>query len=850
MKNSREHINGLQRLRSQRNFFWLIAKTKCVNIHNDIERAQKMKAVIMAGGEGTRLRPLTCNRPKPMVPVAGRPVMEHIVRLLKTHGIDDVAVTLQYLPDHIMEYFGDGSDFSVRMRYYIENKPLGTAGSVKNAEDFLDETFIVISGDALTDIDLTKAVSFHREKGAMATLVLKRVDVPLEYGVVVTDRDGKIIRFLEKPGWGEVFSDTVNTGIYILSPEVFDYYERDQVFDFGRDLFPLLMKENRIMYGYITDDYWCDIGDINAYIQANFDAMDKKVKVTVPGIEIRRGVWTGRGTVIDESASIEGPCIIGDCCRIKGGAVIGSHTVIGDNCVVEENGSIKRSIIWKNSIIGEKAEIRGSVICCRAVIDSGVSAFEGSVVGEGSHIGERTMIRPSVKIWPGKFVDRCMELCDNIVWGYRAGRHLFGNRGVTGTVNIDMTPEFAAKLGAAFAAAIKDRGIVGVSCDGTPAAMMIKSALVSGLLSAGVHVNDYNRLLLPALRSAVRLYRLDGGIHAGVCSGNRQRLTMDFIDSAGRNIDKSVERKVESLFYRDDFGRCDAGCLKSVTEIPDFSDFYLKNILSRIKSEKLDYRIAMRNGPEHITKSMTSLLADAGCVVEIADTDRLSDIKQFCDFVRTGGYDIGVSIEETCEKMLLVDAMGRLVTEDMFLALVSLVILKKMRGSTLVVPVSASHAIEKLAEEYQGSVVRTRTAARDIMAGLLARETKEELMEQFTMHFDAAAGLVKLLDFMKTNGTSLHEMVDMLPKIHMRRTEVECSWDAKGRVIKKIIQEHYGSKVEMIDGVKVYNDKGWVLVLPDADRPVCSVIGEGFSEEFAEELTNIYARKIREISRG
>ena len=210
-----------------------------------------MKAVIMAGGEGTRLRPLTCNRPKPMVPVAGRPVMEHIVRLLKSHGMDKIAVTLQYLPDHICEYFGDGSQFDVRMRYYIENKPLGTAGSVKNAEDFLDETFLVISGDALTDVDLTKAISFHREKGAFATLILKRVDVPLEYGVVVTDGEGKIIRFLVKPGWGEVFSDTANTGIYILSPEIFDYYKKDQVFDFGRDLFPLLMKEKRSMYGYV-----------------------------------------------------------------------------------------------------------------------------------------------------------------------------------------------------------------------------------------------------------------------------------------------------------------------------------------------------------------------------------------------------------------------------------------------------------------------------------------------------------------------------------------------------------------------------------------------------------------------
>ena len=314
-----------------------------------------MKAVIMAGGEGTRLRPLTCNRPKPMVPVAGRPVMEHIVRLLKSHGMDKIAVTLQYLPDHICEYFGDGSQFDVRMRYYTENKPLGTAGSVKNAEDFLDETFLVISGDALTDVDLTKAISFHREKGAFATLILKRVDVPLEYGVVVTDGEGKIIRFLEKPGWGEVFSDTVNTGIYILSPEIFDYYKKDQVFDFGRDLFPLLMKEKRSMYGYVTDDYWCDIGDIEAYMQACFDILDGRVRVDIPGIEIKQGYGlTGdyRREVRQDRWTVHNRRRLPYKGRRRNRKLHGDRRQLCRG----EYGSIKRSILWKNSFIGEKAK--------------------------------------------------------------------------------------------------------------------------------------------------------------------------------------------------------------------------------------------------------------------------------------------------------------------------------------------------------------------------------------------------------------------------------------------------------------------------------------------------------------
>ena len=195
-----------------------------------------MKVIIMAGGEGSRLRPLTCDRPKPMVPIVNRPMMEHIVALLKRYGMTDIGVTLQYLPAQIKSYFGDGRELGVQMQYFIEESPLGTAGSVKNAGAFLDETFLVISGDALTDFDLKKAVDFHRAKGGVATLVLTSVATPLDYGVVIAGEDGQISQFLEKPSWGEVFSDTVNTGIYILEPEALQYVPENAMFDFAKEI--------------------------------------------------------------------------------------------------------------------------------------------------------------------------------------------------------------------------------------------------------------------------------------------------------------------------------------------------------------------------------------------------------------------------------------------------------------------------------------------------------------------------------------------------------------------------------------------------------------------------------------
>ncbi len=814
-----------------------------------------MKAVIMAGGEGTRLRPLTCNRPKPMVPVAGRPVMEHIAALLVNHGIHDIAVTLHYLPDIISGHFGDGGQFGVRMRYYIENKPLGTAGSVRNAESFLDDTFLVISGDALTDIDITKAIQFHKERDAMATLVLKRVDIPLEYGVVVTDGEGRIIRFLEKPGWGEVISDTVNTGIYILSPEIFSYFGANKVFDFSRDLFPILLGENKRLFGYVAEDYWCDIGDINAYIKANFDVLDRRVRAEIPGKEIKKGIWIGQDTSIDKNVRLEAPCVIGSGCHIRDGSIIAGYSIIGDNTLIADRSSIKRSVIWKNSNIGSNAQLRGSIICSRAHLEPGVSAFESSVVGESSTIGERTMIRPGIKIWPGKSVGPGMEVESNIVWGSRAARQLFGNRGVSGTVNIDMTPEFAAKLGASFGAVIKNRGIIGVGCDGTASSTMIRNALVSGLMSAGVHVNDYNVLLLPSMRAAVRFYRLDGGIYAGTCNGGSQRLTLDFIDKTGSSINRAVEKKIENVFVRDDFARCEGDCLKEAAEIKGFQDFYIKNVINEMKSDRLDFNILLNEGSLLGTRIVRDLLTELGCSVKcitIGDDSQegLPDMGHFCRYVKNNGFDLGVSIEDSCEKMLLVDSAGKLLTEDVFIALISMVLFRKLSGGTVVVPVSASQAIDTMADMYHGNVIRTKTSTSDIMGRLLGRDAKEELLEQFSMHFDAVACLVKLLDFLNVNGSSLHEMVQMLPEIHMRRQEVECSWDKKGKVIRKLIQEHSGSRMDTLEGVKVYDEKGWVLVLPDAERPMCSVIGEGASEEFAEELTNIYARKVREISRS
>ncbi|HYZ92515.1 MAG TPA: NDP-sugar synthase, partial [Actinomycetota bacterium] len=265
-----------------------------------------MKAVIMAGGQGTRLRPLTSNQPKPMLPIANRPIMEHIVNLLRRHGYTEQIATVQFLSSVIRSYFGNGEDLGVHLTYATEETPLGTAGSVKNAQDELqDERFVVISGDALTDVDLKKLVAFHKEREAVATICLKSVPNPLEFGVVITREDGSIERFLEKPNWGEVFSDTINTGMYVLEPEVFDFIPEDTVFDFSEDLFPLLLDKGLPIFGYVADGYWTDVGNVDAYLSAQRDVLNGDVDVEIPGFALGERIWLGEGAEIDPGARID-----------------------------------------------------------------------------------------------------------------------------------------------------------------------------------------------------------------------------------------------------------------------------------------------------------------------------------------------------------------------------------------------------------------------------------------------------------------------------------------------------------------------------------------------------------------
>ena len=337
--------------------------------------------MILAAGVGSRLDPLTRNVPKPLVPIVNRPVMEYLVELLKKHDFTEIVVNLHYLGEQIEEYFGDGARWGVKIHWQREEKLWGDAGSVKRAQEFLqDDTFVVIGGDDLTDMDLTRLVRNHREKGALATIALSLVDDPSEYGIVLMNEDSRITRFLEKPKGEVIFSNTANTGVYVFQPEIFELIPRGTFYLFGKQVFPLLLEQHLPLYGQLTAAYWKDVGNLKIYQQTHKDMLEGRVNVSLPYAEVRKFVWMGNNVQIDETAEIGYPVAIGNNVQIKAGAKVLENTVIGNDCAVEENAVVRDSILWDGAVVMPGTQLERCVVGKDCRIQTDAAIFDGIVI--------------------------------------------------------------------------------------------------------------------------------------------------------------------------------------------------------------------------------------------------------------------------------------------------------------------------------------------------------------------------------------------------------------------------------------------------------------------------------------
>ncbi|HML05659.1 MAG TPA: NDP-sugar synthase [Methanobacterium sp.] len=371
----------------------------------------------MAGGKGTRLRPLTLVRPKPMIPLANKPIIEYTVDRLSKFGFKDIIMTLNYMSTNIKNYFKDGSEFGVNINYSVEKWPLGTGGSVKKAEKYIDDTFMVLSGDVLTEVNFKDVLKFHKEKGALATMVLTEVEDPSHFGIAVMDNDNKIKEYLEKPSPEDAFSNVANTGIYIFEPEIFDFFKKEGEIDFSNDIFPEIIKNDAGIYGYVFDGYWNDIGRPETFKQATYDILDQKIEQDFYKSKIEESVgkigdiWVGENVSINKKARIEGPVVIGNNCTIEKGCKISKGSVLGDNVSIGRDVKIDGAIILSDSIIEDNSYLNGCIVDTKCLIDKNTVLEDGVIAGSLVEIGKNSIVRSSrsitnnMKILPGSIID-------------------------------------------------------------------------------------------------------------------------------------------------------------------------------------------------------------------------------------------------------------------------------------------------------------------------------------------------------------------------------------------------------------------------------------------------------------
>lgn len=372
----------------------------------------------MAGGKGTRLRPLTLVRPKPMIPLVNKPIIQYTVDRLKNFGFNDIIMTLNYMSTNIKNHFKDGAGFDVDIRYSVEKWPLGTGGSVKKAEKHIDDTFMVVSGDVLTDVNFKDVLNFHKEKGALVTMVLTEVEDPTHFGIAVMNRDKKITEYLEKPAPEDVFSNVANTGIYIFEPEIFEYFDgKEGEVDFSNHIFPEVIKDDAGIYGYTFKGYWNDVGRPETYLQATYDILDQKLEQNFYKSKIEEGIgkigniWVGENVSIDKKVRIEGPVVIGDNCTIEKGCKISKGSVIGNNVTIGENVNIDGAVLLSDSIIEDNSFLTGCIVDTKCFIDKNSVLESGVVTGSLVEIGKNSVVRSSrsissnMKILPGSIID-------------------------------------------------------------------------------------------------------------------------------------------------------------------------------------------------------------------------------------------------------------------------------------------------------------------------------------------------------------------------------------------------------------------------------------------------------------
>jgi mannose-1-phosphate guanylyltransferase / phosphomannomutase len=828
----------------------------------------------MAGGEGTRLRPMTASQPKPMLPVANRPIMEHVLRLLKRHGFDETIVTVQFLAALVRNYFGDGEEFGMSLQYATEEMPLGTAGSVRNAEDALrDEPFLVISGDALTDMDLTALVNFHQEKGALVTVGLARMPNPLEFGIVITQEDGRIQRFLEKPTWGQVFSDTVNTGLYVIEPEVLAEVPPGELVDWSGDVFPKLLKRGAPLFGYISDGYWEDVGTHESYLKVQADVLARRVQTDIAGFEVSPGVWVADGAEVDPEAVLTGPLCIGDYAKIEAGAHLREYTVIGSNVVVKEGAFVHRAVVHNNVYIGQGVNLRGCVIGKNTDVMRLARIEEGAIVGDECVIEPEAYLSAKVKVYPFKTIEAGAVVNNSVIWESRGQRTLFGPRGVSGLINVEVTPELAVRLASAYATMLRKGSTVTTARDASRAARTLKRAVQGALNASAINVVDLEAQPLPVVRFETARDHYSGGVAIRTTPGDPQSVDIIFLDERGAELSQAEQRKLERVFSRQEFRRAFPGEIAELSYPPRAVESYTRELLrcvdtSGVREASLKVVADCAGGTTSVV--LPSLLGNISLGEVLTLNNRLDEIsptetvaqqraglRRLAEVVSSSRAAFGVRFDPVGERIQLVDEKGELVSEDRALLAVLDLVAAERKSGRVALPVTTTRVAEQVCRFHGVQVTWTPTSMHALTVAAAGEDVIFAadgrggfVVPECARTVDGIAAFVRLLGLVARTRLTLSQIDARIPVAHMLKRSIPTPWAAKGSVMRTIVEAAGSFEIDTTDGVRVVvPDRGWVLALPDPADAVTHLWAEGNDADHAQLLMDEWAEVVDQAGR-
>ncbi|MFM7211163.1 MAG: sugar phosphate nucleotidyltransferase [Actinomycetota bacterium] len=800
-----------------------------------------MRAVVMAGGLGSRLRPLTTSVPKPLLPVVGEPMLGHVLRLAQSHGVTDATLTVQHLATLIRAYLGDGSDLGLDLAYATEHRPLGTAGGVRAAAAEFDDDFLVLSGDAVTDIDLSAFMARHRETGALLSICLARRDDPREFGVVDVDPDGRVRRFAEKPAWGEVFTDAVSTGIYAVSPQVVRMIPDDGPQDWSSDVLPRLLAQGLHVGAFVSGGYWEDVGDIAAYRRVQIDVLERKVQLTIPGSEVSPGVWVGDGVSIDAGATIVGPVYLGSHSAVEAGASVLPHSVIGANAVIRRGSVVERAVLLDGVFAGVDSNLRGCVIGRSVELGAGSRVGEAAVVADECSLEQEVDVAPGSLVYPGRTIEAGAIVHGSVVWEAQGQRRRVSAGGICGTVSVDITPDTAVRLASALASTLPKDGAIAVGRDHSRTARAYAGLLVGAFTASGLDVRDHRVVPAPVLRHDIA-HHASAGVMVRASAGRPERIDIVILDADGGDISESQAKRLERILDRREFRRPFPGEVGDLV-LPDQAlDHYATTLrakvpLDGVSSADLTVVVDASGGSSALVLPTILAGVDVDLVmlggrIEVARAtpshdDRQSSLRLLAERVVATGASMGLAIDSTGERLALVDELGQVLDDDRALLVVMDLVAAESHGGHVVLPVTTSRVAEQVAD-FHGVEVRRVPASRTFLEGI---DVPDALMRSDGLggfaiggmggQRDAIATALALLGLVARTQLTLSAIDARIPRTVSVRHAVPTPWAAKASVMRAA-REHAGSRaVDITDGVRVLEDDGsWCLVLPDDQEPL------------------------------